>query len=191
MSRGLTSPQLAAVAASHRVVVPALEMMFDSGALRLALCPWEIVAGIGTFQQTGDALNIEAIEESSSGMPGLRFTMSGLNPDIITIATAEPYRGRLVRLYKAYLDSETHALVGTMRLQWVGRMRNIPITETNSTCTVTVDAENYDLALTRAMPRRWNDADQQRRFPGDRGCEYAAQMTEKFLPFPAKEALRK
>lgn len=166
-------------------------MLFAGGALRLAMSPWPVVATVGTFTATGPLMAVDALEEADSGMPGLRFTMSGLDPEILTLATSEPYRGRLVKLYKAYLNATTYALIGQPRLEWVGRMRNMPIVETNSECTVTLDAENYDLALMQAAPRRWNDADQQRRFPGDRGCEYASQMTEKFIPFPAKEALRR
>jgi hypothetical protein len=70
-------------------------------------------------------------------------------------------------------------------------MRDMPITESNNTCEVSILAEHYEIELTRPAPRRWNDADQQRDFPGDKGCEYAATMTEKFLPFPSKAALKK
>jgi hypothetical protein len=191
MSRGLSSPQLTASAASHRVNVPLIEMLFDSGALRLAMAPWAIVVGADTYVATGAALKISAAKEDSTGLQGLTFGMSGLDAAIIAIATAEPYRGRLVYFRKGRLDTSTHALIGTPTIEWVGRMRDMRIVESNNTCEVSLAAEHYELELTRPSPRRWNDADQQRDFPGDKGCEYASQMTEKFLPFPAKEALRK
>ncbi len=191
MSRGLTTDQRNAALASHRVNVPLVEALFDSGPLRLAMCPWDIVVGDDTYIATGALLTIGPIKESSSSQEGLALTLSGLDAAIVELAVNEHYRGRIITIRKARLTPGTMALIGTPTIEWIGRMRNIPLGQTNETFDVTVEAEHYELELSRPSPRRWNDADQQRDYPGDKACEYVATMTEKYLQFPAKEALRK
>lgn len=193
MSRGLSSSQLTAAAADHRENIPCLELLFDSGTLRLAAGPFDIEDGDDVYIHTGALLQVGNSKEDPSGKQGLEFTMSGLDPAIIAIANSEPHRGRVIRLRKARLNVTATArqLIGTTTIEWVGRIRSMVTEEQNNRCQVMVSAEHYEIALTRAAPRRWNDADQQRDFAGDRCCEYAPTMIEKFLPFPAKEALRK
>jgi hypothetical protein len=191
MSRGLTSGQLTAAAQSHRVNVALVEMLFDSGTLRLAMGPWPVTVGADTYVATGAALRIDPLTEKDGGLEGLRFSMSGADPAIMDLATVEDYRGRIVRFLKARLNATSHAIIDSPTVEWIGRMRDMPINETNGSCQIDLLAEHYDIALSRPAPRRWNDSDQQRDFPGDKACEYASTMTEKFLPFPAKEALKK
>ena len=81
--------------------------------------------------------------------------------------------------------------IAAVTLFFLGRMQNMVIAESNETATVTVYAEHYDAELDRPMPLRYSDADQQRLYPGDLGCQYAAQTTEKTVIFPSKEAQKK
>jgi hypothetical protein len=166
-------------------------MHFDSGTLRLAIAPWDIVSGGNTYTHTGPLLTIGQAKESAGSNEGLDFSMSGLDPIIFTLATQEPYQGRVVRLLKAFIDADTNALIDTPKAQFNGRMRNMVISEKNDSCTVIVTAEHYDVDLRNASPMRYNDADQQRLFPGDLGCAHVESMAEKQLIWPSKEALRR
>lgn len=189
MSRGLSSGQLTAAGQRHVVSVALVELHFDSGAIFMALAPWSITHGEVTYYHTGPLASIRALSEAGASFEGMEFAMSGLEPAVIGYAVNEPYRGRLVRLLKGYLDADTHALIGAPVVTFIGRMQAMSITETNGTCTAALVAEHYEAELQRPAPLRLNDADQQRLYPGDLGCQYAEEMVEKELIWPAKEAL--
>lgn len=191
MSRGLSTPQVAAAAGVHRQSVALVEAFFDSGTLRLAIAPWAIVSGGNSYVAAGPLLRIKEVTESTGSVEGMEFTLSGMPPEIIAIATAEPYRGRVIRLLKAYLNADTNQTIGTAITQFVGRMHSMKIGEKNDSCEVIVTAEHYEAELTRATPLRLNDADQQRLYPGDLGCSLAEMMVETQIIFPSKEAQRR
>lgn len=191
MTRGLSSPQVAAATGKHLVVVPLLEMAFTSGTLRLAMSPWNIVVGGNTYLGGGALLSIKSTQESVGSLEGLEVTMTGLDAAISAIAADEPYRGRIVTLSKAYCDPDTNAVIGAPVVKFIGRMRSMTITDQNDTASVTLQAEHYEAELRRPAPIRWNNADQQRFYPGDVGAEHVEALVEAKLVWPAKEALRR
>lgn len=190
MSRGLSSAQQTAAAGGHRRCVPLVEALFDSGTLRLALSPISITDQGYLYTATGPLVRVNETHESANSVEGMEFVFSGLPPEIIAIATAEPYRGRVVRLLKAWLN-DANETIGTANVMFVGRMHSMQITEKNDMCEVTVKAEHYEAELSRPVPLRLNNADQQRLYPGDLGCEYAEMMVEHQIVFPSREAQRK
>lgn len=188
MSRGLSSSQLALQSLPHRIAVPLVEALFDSGTLRLALSEWDIAANGQTYTR-GPLINLKPVRESATSKEGLELTLSGLSPDIIALATAEPYQGRVIRFLKAYLHPDSHDVVGVPKAWFIGRMRAMPVSETNDQATVSLLAENFDIDFDRAAVIRRSDAGQQTRWPGDLGAQYAEQMVEKRMVWPTKEAL--
>lgn len=190
MSRGLDSSQLAAAAAPQRIAIPLIEMFFDSGTLRMALCQFDIIYGPDTYTAIGPFSTLDALTESSVSTEGLRLKLNGIDPAVIAIATSEPYRGRIARLLKAYLDPDTNTVISVPRVQFPGRIHTMLIDEQNDKCDVTVTIEHYDAELARPTPLRLNDSDQQRLYPGDRGCEYVETMVEKQIVWPSKEVFK-
>ncbi|MCQ9615945.1 hypothetical protein L1889_03860 [Paenalcaligenes niemegkensis] len=191
MSRGLSTAQRAAAKAPHRMAIALVELHFQGGLLALALSPWDVTHAGQTYQRTGALMRIEAAHESSKSFEGIKMTMTGLDASVMTIAANEPYRGRLVRILKAYVEPDTGALIGSPVVQFIGRIRGMPIQENNETCTVAVMAEHYEAELQRPAPLRLNNADQQRLYPGDMGAEYADQLEDKVVIWPTREAMMK
>lgn len=189
MSRGLSSAQQTAAAGRHRQVARLIEMAFDSGALRITDAPWDVTSGADTFYRINRPGYIRPLSESAGSQEGLEFGLSGLNTGIVDIAGLEPAKGRLVTLYKAYLDATTNALIGSPVLYWIGRIRSMPVVESNAEAQIVVQVEHYDHMLTRPSPVRYNNADQQRLYAGDLGCEFAEELAEKKIIWPHKEAL--
>jgi hypothetical protein len=184
--RGLDVSQINASADSHRVVVPLLEFHFDSGTLYLACLCWDLPVGATTY--TRAPLQFAPVRESASSTEGMQFTMNGLDPAILAIAVNEPWQGRTVRVLKAYLQKDSNQLIGTPKTFFLGRLRNFAGTEDNGSANMAAFAEHYDAELQHANPVRFTDADQQRLFPGDRGCEFAALNSDKQIVWPSKEA---
>lgn len=186
--RGLSVSQQNAMQSAHRIIVPLIELYFDSGTLRLSAGPWDIVVGANTY--THASLSISPWRESSGSIEGLQIGMNGLDPSIITIADTEPYQGRTARLLKAYLQADSNQAIGAPVAHFVGRMRNLPTSETNRTAQVSVVIEHFDAELDRPNPIRWADPDQQALYPGDKGCEFAAQNSDKTVVWPSKKAVK-
>lgn len=189
MSRGLSSPQQTASAGRHRQVALLIEMIFDSGTLRLTTAPWDVIVGADTYYKSNRPGYIRPLSESAGSMEGLEFGLSGLNTGFVDIAAGEPAKGRVVKLYKLYLDADSNQAIGSPVLYWVGRIRSMPIVESNSEASITVQVEHYDAQLSRPAPLRYNNADQQRLYSGDLGCEFAEEMAEKKIIWPHKEVL--
>ncbi|MGG4774824.1 hypothetical protein ACLO87_09345 [Paenalcaligenes sp. Me52] len=191
MSRGLTTEQRAAATASHRMAIALVDIHFASGRLSLALSPWDVSYSGVTFHRTGPLMKIEAAHESSKSFEGIVMSMSGLDPSIMELAAHEQYRGRLVRVLKAYVNPESGDLIGDPTVQFIGRLRSMPIAENNNECTVSLRAEHYEAELQRPAPLRLNNADQERLYPDDKGAEYADLLEDKVVVWPAREALMK
>ena len=64
-----------------------------------------------------------------------------------------------------------------------GRMDTIEIVDGGPTATITMKVENRLRDLERARVRRYTDADQQARFPGDSGLEYVLALQEIDIPW--------
>lgn len=188
MSRGLTSAQTAAVTASHRQIMPLIELYFASGTLMLALGPWDYTSMSGTYIHTGPLAYVNAIAESASSQQGLEVGMSGLDPSIVELATTENYRGRVGRLLKAYIDAGNNGPIGEPVPWFVGRMKSMTISEDNTSASVAIQLEHYEAELSKPAPLRYSDADQQRLFPGDLGCQYSASTANTTVIWPSREA---
>lgn len=191
MSRGLSSSQAALQSLPHRISVPLVEAFFTSGTLRLALCEWDITVGGNTYTR-GPLIDLKRVRESSTSKEGLELSLSGLSTEIIALATQEPYQGRVIRLLKANLHPDTHAVVGTPLAWFIGRMRALPVSETNDQAAVALQAEHYDVDFDRVIVNRLSDSSQQSMWPGppaDLGCQYCEQMVERKIIWPTKEAL--
>lgn len=191
MSRGLTTSQRAAAMSGHLQVAPLIDLAFTGGTLRATTAPWDITTSDGLYLALGPLLAIKQVSESAGSFEGLEIGMSGLDAAIVAIAAGEPYQGRIARLLKAYLHSETNTIIDQPVVQFIGRMRVMSISETNDQATVVIQAEHYEAELQKAAPLRLNNADQQRLYPGDRGAEYVEQMVERTLTWPSKELFKR
>lgn len=190
MTRGLSSAELAAAAGGHRQRAPLLEILFDSGPLRLAMWPWNIPVGGDTYIGTGALMSMRELTESEDSIEGMEFVMDGLDAAVLELAALEPYRGRIVRLLKAFVSADTNLVVDTPKVAFIGRINSMPIEEKNDLCRVTLTAEHFEAELRRPAPMRLNSSDQQRLYPGDLGCDYVETMTEKQIVWPSAETLR-
>lgn len=182
MSRGRSTAQKAADTARHAGWAALLELQFDSGTLRLCLGPFDITVGEDVYSRTGALLSVDAMTEAVDGTEGLSFALSGCAPGIFDLVVNEPYKDRVIRLLEQRYDAE-HQAVEAPSVEWVGRMQVMTSTEhpKNRTHTVVVQAEHYDAQARRPVNLRFSDAEQRRRYPGDRGAEYVTSLTERVL----------
>jgi len=182
MSRNRTSPQVDADVASHKGSAVLLELLFDSGTLRLCLGSWNITSGANLYVHTGSALTCEAHGEAADGTEGLQFTLAGMDAGIFDLVVSEPYQRRLLRMLEQRFDA-ADAPVGAASVEYVGRMIALQSTEDTRarTWSVTVQTEGFDAEARRSRNIRFSDPEQRRRYPDDKGAEYVAALVERVM----------
>lgn len=180
--RGRSGPLQAADAARHAGVAMLVEMAFPGGTLRLALASRDITVGADTYTATGSFLQIDASQEGADGTEGLTLSLSGLDPAVLTLVIAEPYKGTVVRVLEQRFDAD-HQPVEAPSVEFIGRVVAMTSSEQpqDHTHTVVVQTEHYDAEGRRPVSLRFSDAEQRRRYPTDKGAEYVTSMTERVL----------
>ena len=182
MTRGRSAGLVAADTAPHAGAAVLIALHFDSGILRLCWGPSDIVVGADTYYATGAALQVAPHAEAADGAEGLQFTLSGLDPAVLPLVIAEPYKGRLLQMLEQRFDAD-HQLVGSAVVEYVGRMTAMTSSEDpgQRSHTVTVQTETYDTEGRRPVYLRFSDEEQRRRYPTDKGAEYVTSLTERVL----------
>jgi hypothetical protein len=182
MTRGRTGAQITADKAASSGGAILIELLFDSGALRIVVGQWNIVVGADTYFATGGGLSVKALEENADGLEGCEMSLSGLDAGIKALVFAEPYQGKVARILEQRYDADG-AAVGDPQAQFVGRMRAMTTSEDpeNRTHTVAVICEHFDADFEEPSDLRNTEAEQKRRFPTDLGCEHLASLQDRVI----------
>lgn len=178
MTRGLDATTEAASQAAVIAPVALVKLEFPDGNV----CLW---TGLGTLEYDGDTYTgagdlgvIGPIDEDSDlARNTLEIGLRGLPNDIVSIVLSQQYQGRPATVYVGYLDPTTMQLTG-VPTPFPGKM-DFPTISLGKNCQVMLRIEDEFATLDRPKVRRYNDADQQSRFSGDKGLEFVEQTTEK------------
>lgn len=179
MNRQVDVTTVAAVTAGH---VPFLFLVQLDFSLPLRVCsaPYDVEWNGYTWSGIGMLGNIEPIQEQGSlEATGVSLTLSGVPSELVAASLAEHYQGRGCQIWFAPLRADLQLAVQPIRL-FFGRMDTMS-TEVGETAVITIAAESRMVDWQRARARRYNNEDQQSRYPSDRGFEYVPQMVEKQL----------
>jgi hypothetical protein len=186
MSRGLDTANLAAV--NNDKVAPILfaELDFASGIVR-------VHSGIGTvswggydWSGVGTLGSIEGLDENSDlTRKTVNFTLTGIPNDLLAAFLNEHYQGRSAKVYIGFFDNTTYQLVANPANLFIGKMDNVK-TKFGKTFSISLSAENRMASWNRPVVRRYNDADQQSRFPGDLGLQFITQAATKEIVWGRK-----
>lgn len=135
--------------------------------------------GIGVLGSVG---NVE--EDSELSRTPITLTLSGIPTTLVAILLNQQYQGRQATLYLGYLDS-SRVLVADPTIIYRGRMDTAKIQQ-GKELAVTVSVESRFAAWDRPNIRRFNNADQQSRYPGDVGLQFVEQATDKQIVWGQK-----
>ena len=109
--------------------------------------------------------------------------VTGIDPVKISIAMQAYYFERPMRSHAGLIDN-AGALVADPVKVFEGTMDTMPI-NLGEYATVSMTCENRLADWKRPSQRRWTDAEQQHRFPGDVGFDYVARLVDKEIWRPA------
>ena len=181
MTRTLYSGVADAIAAPVYRPVFFVRLEFDEGTERACTAPFSIWFdddATGTpneFIGVGTLGTISAIEEGSELRAyGMSATLNGCDPAQLALSLNAKYQGRPASIWLGFLDAD-HVLIDAPVLVQNMVMDTMPI-ELGAEGTVTVTMENVLSRWENPNPEnlRYTDADQQSRYPGDKGYEFAS-----------------
>ena len=144
-------------------------------------------SGIGQLDWNGEVWygagnlgKVSTVEETTElKATGASFQLSGVPADLITKVSTAKIQGHKARMYLGFIDEDFTSLIADPFLVFDGLMDTIEISDGGDTATITLTAESRLRDLERVRTRRYTDADQQSRYPGDKGLEYVPSMQDK------------
>jgi hypothetical protein len=186
-SRDITSTTITATQASTVHPVLFLKMEFDGGDVNLHSELGSITWGGDTYTGVGKLGGVSPAEEVSdlSSSP-INLTLSGLPLDLVSTLFNEQYQGRLATLYVGYLNMTTRVLVDTPAILYKGLIDTADFNQ-GKTFSITLSVGSRFAAWDKPVIRRYNNATQQSRFPGDTGLQYIEQTTNKTIIWGAAQ----
>jgi len=202
MSRDLSSAVLDVL--EDDVVYPffAIELLFDGDeVLRMWTGLGTLVYQGSSWFGTGNLLQIDVIEETSEiAAKGATVTLSGIPPEVLSLAISEPYQGRQAKIYfgsfsRGILLQENAAYIlfedGSRILLedrktdlteiFAGYMDQMNIEEAENSSTVQLTIENKLIDLERPRTARFTNAYQKYLYPNDKGLEFVEDLQTKEL----------
>ena len=144
----------------------AMALLIDlqlTSPIRLCTCAVDISYGGNTYTG-GRGVGVDTVKDQGGEIQSLRFSLSGVPSEYISLALAEPIQGKIVVVYTALMDPDTHALVDVLPL-WRGTLDQMPIKHGPTTSIISVTAEHRGIAFSRPKGLRYTDAEQRRIYP--------------------------
>ena len=181
MARTLTGAVAAAIPGDI-IAAGLVEMLFDSGPVRLWTGIGDLVFDGDTYTGAGTLGAISPVQESMAlRANGMTFTYSGASQAMLDIAKSEPIQGRAVNTWLALFDAG-HALMADPFQVHAGLGDTIQASDAGDEAVITMTAESHMVDLKRPLERRYySDVDQQREFPGDRFNEFGEDLLDKTI----------
>ena len=185
-------PSVIAAALQKRTIRRARLVMADfrSGALRLWSGRMPLVAGGETWVATHGLVQISEIDMASGAFASpFAITLAGMPGDNIATYTrlmlydASEYRGRRVVVYSQYFDEEWQPLDSPVALR-TGVMDKPKFSGRAGQESITLQCESALVSRKRPRYSNYTDPDQQARYAGDTGFEYAPVAAGKTLKMP-------
>lgn len=150
----------------------AVELMFDSGALRIWSGIGDKSIGGQTYTGTGSLLAVGGIEESDGlSAPGANISLNGVDSSLVSLAIQEPYQNRDCRILLGSGNDYFEVFSGFMDV--------MTIEDSGDTCVINLTVESRLIILDRKIPLRYTQETQESRYPGDTFFSTVASLQDK------------
>ena len=150
MTRAVPSGILSALSNPEIEPFYAVDLAFQSGAMRLWTGYGEKTISSSTYTGTGSLLSIDGLEEAGDlSARGTTITLSGLANTVLTYALTEEYQGRLVTIYWGLSG------VSDVVEVFSGYMDQMTILDEADSATIKLTVENRLITLERPNIRRY------------------------------------
>jgi hypothetical protein len=157
-----------------------VQIVFDSETLYMSDAFKNISYGGNTYIGASDLLSFSDIEEAVVVIVSkITVSLSGVDKTWISKILSQDYIDRTVKIYTAFLDT-SFDLIADPVLIFEGRIDEPAITEEweSGKSTVSVGCTNAWVDFTRNTGRHTNHEEQNIRFSGDKGFEFASEIVK-------------
>jgi len=174
MTRNVPAALLASLSGSTVHPFYAIEMLFDSGPVRF----WTGYGERSIFSQiylgAGSLVSIGGVEEVTDlAAKSITLQMSGIPPEIVSLALQEPYQRRNCNVY--FGTSDTTDVVEIFG----GPMDVMAIEDSGEFSVISLTVESKLVRLGKSSNFRYTDANHQSRNPGDTFFSSVADLQDK------------
>jgi hypothetical protein len=210
MSREL--PANLAANLDDSVIYPffAIDMLFDTTPIRSWTGLGNISYGGNEYIGTGNLLNFSSVEETTEiSVKGATVSLSGIPSDLLSLALATPYQGRVCNIYFGMITRTTSPSYAAAGLEpslvadfsnmyyyyleipepeiltydftpiFSGYMDQMNIEEGPETCSIELKVENKLIDLERARVARFTSGFQKSLFPDDLGLDFVESLQDR------------
>jgi len=139
----------------------AVELLFDSGAVRLWTGYENTTLEGNTYVGAGDLLSIPNVEEvADMSARAAEIVLSGVSAELVSLAITEPYQGRQARILFGIIGANPVEVFG-------GLMDVMTIQDSGESSTISLTVESRLVELERIRPFRYTDKNHKLRYPTD------------------------
>jgi hypothetical protein len=176
MSRGLSAPMLAAIAAGTIYPVLFAEFDFVGGTVYFFSGDGSMSWNGHTWIGAGKFISYDRITERTDVVASaITFTLNGLSSDVVAAALGSRSRGRLCKVWKGLFNSAGTLLADPVQI-FGGRMNQPTISDNGVSGSVSITSESVLVDLNRARNIRYTDEAQKQLYPGDTGLAYVSGL---------------
>jgi len=157
---------------------------FDSGIVAWHSGFGNIVLNTVTYTGVGTLGNISVIkEETGVKAASVAVTLSGIKSEVVSLALSQPFLNRKAYVYFVPIDEEDQPVTANAYLLFRGAIDSIDGV-TGSTAKFNVSLKSRLSDWSRPRKSLYSDVEQQQLYPGDKGMEYIAQLSQKKIIWP-------
>lgn len=176
MDRGSTPAFQDEIVKSQNMPVHLLSVHLDSETVYMTDAYKNITYNGNEYIAVGHFLGFSDIEETTEVIVStMTLSLSGVDQVWINKLLGNDYIDRPIKIYTAFLDKDTQALISDPVLIFEGHLDAPVINEDPDaeTSIISASATNAWVDFTRITGRHTNNEEQQILFPGDKGFEFA------------------
>lgn len=130
---------------------------------------------------TGSLGNISDVSESKPDDTGIAITFSGVDVPTLAAAAMPDFINSPVKVYLLVSGGGSSGSI----LLFDGVTNNAPSISYGNKTEIAVSCQGKFAALNRTRSERYADAEQQRKYPGDLGMQYASTVASREVIWPA------
>lgn len=184
--QGLDSNITNRLGADHQEIFFAIKAEFDTSTIALWSGLEDLTIDGLDYIGAGSLMTISDVEESTElKSSGITIVISGMDSTVLTYALEEHYQNRPITVFMGYTMGGANESAGTLTL-FKGRMTTLAINDTPDGATITLDAENRLVDLSRPSHYRYTKESQNYLFPNDVGLNRVSLLQDKEIVWGKK-----
>ena len=173
MSRTVPAALLTALNQDQIEPYYAVELLFDSGAVRIWTGYGDRTVNGNTYVGGGSLVGIEGLEEVADlSAKAITLSLSGISSTLVSAALQEPYQRRKCRVYFGEVS------VSDVVEVFSGQLNTMQIEDSGETSTISVLVDSKLVELERSSNRRYTSESQKSRYTGDTFFDYVSAIQD-------------